>query len=114
MRRWWGVARGRWFAIGLAGIGVLLLTSALAGERGLVRIALLRRELREASAHNFQLLQSIDRMRKRLEAIRTDDGALERLARRRLRLVRDGDTIYQLEPEASTPASRRGERPPER
>lgn len=98
MRRWLEVARGRWFAIALAGIGITLLFSAVAGERGLMRIAHLRAELREVSASNFQRLQAIDRERKQLHAIRTDDAALERLARRRLRLVRDGETIYQLEP----------------
>jgi len=99
MRRWWAVARAHWFALGMAAIALGLLTSALVGERGLIRVAQLREELRTASGQNFRLLQSVDRLRKRLHAIRTDDTALERLARQRLRLVRDGETIYRIEPE---------------
>ena len=62
----------------------------------MVRIAALRAELAEANDQNFQLLQSINHLRTQLRLIRTDDDALERLARRRLSLVRDGETIYQL------------------
>jgi cell division protein FtsB len=104
--RWLEATRGRWLAIGLAGIGLALLASAVVGERGVVRIAFLRHELGAANDQNFQLLQAIDHTRKQLRAIRQDDAALERLARRRLRLVRDGETIYQLEPTAEASATR--------
>jgi cell division protein FtsB len=83
------------------------------GERGLIRVAQLREELQTASGQNFRLLQSVDRLRRRLHAIRTDDAALERLARQRLRLVRDGETIYRIEP-APRPDSEAKARPPAR
>lgn len=83
-------------AILLVAIGLAMLASALTGNRGMVRIAALRSELAEANDQNFQLLQAISHLRTQLHRIRTDDLALERLARRRLSLVRDGETIYQL------------------
>lgn len=83
-------------AILLVAIGLAMLASALSGNRGIVRIAALRSELADANDQNFQLLQAINHLRTQLHLIRTDDLALERLARRRLSLVRDGETIYQL------------------
>ena len=74
-----------------------MLASALTGQRGMVRIAALRGDLAEANDQNFQLLQAINHLRTQLHRIRSDDEALERLARRRLSLVRDGETIYQLD-----------------
>lgn len=94
-RRWQGL-QGRWVAIVLVAIGFAMLASALTGQRGMVRIAALRGELAEANDQNFQLLQAINHLRTQLHRIRSDDEALERLARRRLSLVRDGETIYQL------------------
>jgi len=95
--RWLQAARERWLAIALVGLGCALLGSAVAGEHGLAKIRGLRRELAHVNDRNFQLVQGIDRARTELHRIRTDDAALDRVARRRLGLVRDGETLYQVE-----------------
>ena len=97
-------ARGRWLAITLGTVATTLLLSALSGERGWVRISALKKELHETGDHNFQLVQSISRLRSQLERIRTDDAALEKLARRRLSLVREGEVIYKLPVKNQAPA----------
>jgi cell division protein FtsB len=100
VRRWLEVARERWVAIALFAVGLALLASAITGDRGMVRISSLRHELESVNDRNFQLLQGINRLRTQLHRIRTDDQAVERLARDRLGFVRDGETLYQLEPQA--------------
>lgn len=97
MRRWRDIGRGRWVAGGLFTAGVAMLVSALSGERGLARVASLERELAETNGHNFQLVQEINRLQRQLQRIRTDDAALERVARARLSLVRGGEVLYRLE-----------------
>ncbi|MEI8360004.1 MAG: septum formation initiator family protein, partial [Deltaproteobacteria bacterium] len=67
---------------------------AITGDRGLVRIHALREELREVDGHNFDLMQSANRLQSQLDRLETD-AELERLARKQL-LVRDGETLYQL------------------
>jgi cell division protein FtsB len=86
-------------AFAIASIGLLL--SAVAGERGLRRVFRLHADLRETSQQNFYLLQSIHALRHRVQAIRSDDAYLERVARRRLSLVRNGEVLYRL----ATPAA---------
>lgn len=47
----------------------------------------------------------IDRLRNRIERLRSDPGLLERLAREDLGMVRPGDVVIELPPEGSEPAA---------
>lgn len=88
------IRRGRWIARGLVAVALFMLASAITGDRGLVRIHALREELREVDGHNFDLMQSANRLQSQLDRLETD-AELERLARKQL-LVRDGETLYQF------------------
>lgn len=86
---------GRWLARGLVLLSIFGIASLFTGPGGFVRIRNLESELALVTERNFDLVQSAHRLQAQLDRLRTDDGAIERLARRQL-LVRDGETLYQL------------------
>ena len=96
---------GRWLARGLVLLSLFGTASLFTGPGGFVRIRNLESELALVTERNFDLVQSAHRLQAQLDRLRTDDGAIERLARRQL-LVRDGETLYQLGDDA-----RRRDRP---
>jgi cell division protein FtsB len=98
------VLRRSWLALLLGGVAAVLLLSAVKGERGLARVLQLERELEQANDRNFHLVQEIDRMRRDLTMVRGDDGALERVARRHLGMVRPGEVLYRVRPRPGTTA----------
>ncbi len=89
------VRRSRWLAVVLLLFSLFGITSLFTGPGGFVRIRNLRAELAEVNDRNFDLVQSAHRLQSQIERLRVDDGEIERLARRH-RLVRDGETLYQL------------------
>jgi cell division protein FtsB len=95
----------RWLAIGFATLSAVLLYSALNGERGVKHVFRLEADLADANDRNFRLVQGISTLRDQVRRIRTDDGALELVARRRLSLVRRDETLYRiLPPRTATPS----------
>jgi cell division protein FtsB len=58
----------------------------------------LRKELEQANDRNFRLVQQISGLRRDVEMARSDDGTLERLARRYLSMVRPGEVLYHVPP----------------
>ncbi len=85
---------------GMVALGILLLLSALFGTRGLGRVLTLKQEVRATAERNFAILQENVADRDKLHGLRGDAAELERTARDRLHLVRDGDTLYRWEPAA--------------
>lgn len=94
-------ARDRAPALVLLVIAAFLAISVLTGDHGLAGILALQDELSEAKQINFRLVQKIARIKEEIEAIRTDDGRLEQIARRQALLVRPDETIYLLPRPAS-------------
>ncbi len=82
----------------MVALGILLLLSALFGTRGLGRVLTLKQEVRATTERNFTILQENVAARDKLRGLRGDAAELERAARDRLHLVRDGDTLYRWEP----------------
>jgi cell division protein FtsB len=66
---------------------------------GLARTLVLRRDLRGLQARNAQLAAENDRLAREAEALRSDPGAVERVARVELGWVRPGEIIVDLTPE---------------
>lgn len=87
--------RGRWLSAALVLLSLSGIASLFTGPGGFVRIRNLRSELAVVNDHNFDLLQSAHRLQSQLDRLSSDEGAIERLARRH-RLVRDGETLYQF------------------
>jgi cell division protein FtsB len=71
---------------------------------GLARMLVLRRDLASLRARNAQLAADNDRLAREAEALRSDPGAIERVARAELGWVRPGEIIVDLTPEPGTSA----------
>ena len=91
-------ARDRGPGLLLGAVALALLLSALTGDRGLLGLWELDREVAEAERKNFELVQKISRVREESRAIQNDDATLERAARRQAHLVRPGEILYRLPP----------------
>ena len=73
-----------------------LLGSSIFGSGGLVRLWRLAAERSALGEDAFRLLAKNDDLRRKILSMRRSDRALERLARRELGLVRDGEIVYRF------------------
>ncbi len=65
-----------------------------AGERGFRQYLRLKRELSQVKARNRVRAQRIRDLTREVEALKTDDDELERVARDELGLIRDGELVF--------------------
>lgn len=79
-----------------AGIILFILFFTIFGDRGLLRIYHLNRENKEIQ-ENLQLLKTEnEKLKREIEALRSDRRYLEGIARRDFGLVRPNEVIYQF------------------
>ena len=83
-------------------ITVLMLVSVMIfftffGEKGLLQVYRLRRELKEIERVNMELRQEDERLRAEIGNLRTNKKYIEELARRELGLVKKGEIVYQFD-----------------
>jgi cell division protein FtsB len=83
-------------------IPILLLLSvmiffAFFGDKGLLQVYRLRRELREIERANKELQQENERLRAEIDNLGTNKSYIEELARRELGLVKKGEIVYQFD-----------------
>ena len=81
--------------IGLAGIQVAVPLRILA-EEGLPRYRALQAEQVDLDAQNERMRREVRDLQREVEALRTDPGAIERIARDELGMVRPGEVIFQF------------------
>lgn len=74
----------------------MILSFTVFGERGLLRIYEMKREMRTIKQKSVQLEQENKRLSLSIEGLRSDRGQLERIARKELGLVRRNEVIYQF------------------
>ena len=67
------------------------------GEKGLLQVYRLRRELKEIERVNMELRQENERLRAEIGNLRTNKKYIEELARRELGLVKKGEIVYQFD-----------------
>ena len=67
------------------------------GEKGLLQVYRLRRELKEIERVNTELRQENERLRAEIGNLRTNKKYIEELARRDLGLVKKGELVYQFD-----------------
>jgi len=67
------------------------------GDKGLLQVYRLRRELREIERVNMELRQENERLRGEIGNLRTNKKYIEELARRELGLVKKGEIVYQFD-----------------
>ena len=75
---------------------VALLGSCIFGGGGLLQLWRLATERRDLGEETYRLLAKNDELRQTILRLRRSDRALERLARRELGLVRDGEVVYRF------------------
>ena len=73
-----------------------LITAFLFGSRGLLHLRALGDEQRDLDKRIAVLLHENEQLRERIHRLRTDDRALERLAREQLGFTRPGEVIYRF------------------
>ncbi len=83
-------------------IPILLLISvmiffAFFGNKGLLQVYRLRKELKEIERTNMELQRESERLRTEIENLRTNKKYIEELARRELGLVKKGEVVYQFD-----------------
>ena len=73
-----------------------LLVSSVFGSGGLLQLWRLAGERSDLGQETYRLLEKNDELRQSILRLRRSDRALERLARRELGLVRDGEVVYRF------------------
>ncbi len=75
---------------------VLFVIAALGGDHGLVHLLRLRSEQADLEHMAFELQQSNEHVRQRIRRLESDDWYIEKLARERLGMVKNGEIIYRV------------------
>jgi cell division protein FtsB len=92
------------FPVGAA-LLALLIVGAIYGERGVIDLQSLQSEQRRLEQAAFHLQQSNARLREHITRLRSDDRYLERWARHRFHLAKEGEIIFRFEePEEDHPS----------
>ena len=83
-------------------VTILLLVSVMIfftffGDKGLLQVYRLRRELREIERVDMGLRQENERLIGEIDNLRTNKKYIEELARRELGLVKKGEIVYQFD-----------------
>lgn len=84
-----------------AAVILFILFFTVFGERGLLRIYELNREMNELVLRSESLKQENENLKREIEALKSDKRYLESIARRDFGLVRPNEVVYQF-PSAST------------
>lgn len=88
----------RYLLPSLAGVLLAMLFLAVDGEHGLRRLLALRGREGDVEGRIARLEQERDRLLQSVHELRSDPVAIERVARQKLRMVREGEIVLQLPP----------------
>lgn len=91
----------RFWLIG-AGLLAALYFAILGGEYSIFDVNRIQEQRREEVADVKAVRADIDSMRKRVDRLKNDPRAIERIARERYGMIRDGERIYRFVPKDST------------
>ena len=81
-------------------IGLAVYYALFGGEYSVFEVRKARAEREVAEAQLVELRSEIDALRARVEALETDPATLERLAREKFGMIRDGELLYRMVPPA--------------
>ena len=90
--------------------GLLLLAAYYAvfgGEYSIFEVRRARAEVEQARTELAELELRIDSLRARADSLENDDATLERIARERFGMIREGETLYRF----AEPSETDGEEP---
>jgi cell division protein FtsB len=90
-----------------SGIILFILFFTIFGDRGLLRIYHLNRDKKEMQSRLLELKSENDKLKREIEALRTDRRYLESIARRDFGFVRKNEIIYQFSPQEQFTSSKK-------
>lgn len=90
-----------------AAVIVFILYFTVFGDRGLLRINHLHRDLDEMQTHLAELKEENEKLKREISALQSDRRYLESIARRDFGLVRGNEVIYQFPGQATKPAQQK-------
>ena len=79
------------------GFFVFILLCSCFGERGLMNVLSLKKELKEIENHNQNLRDENDRLKNYIYLLKEDKRFIEKIAREELGLVKTDELIYLFE-----------------
>jgi cell division protein FtsB len=93
------------------GLGMVLIVAmalaAVFSDKGFMNVYDFTEELDYLKKSNTVLAEENTRIRKEINALKSDPYAVEMLARDKLNLVKPGETVYQIVRESSSPEKAR-------
>lgn len=101
----------RLFFVPLAVI-IFILYFTVFGDRGLLRINHLHRDLDDTQKRLSELKEENDQLKREIAALQSDRRYLESIARRDFGLVRSNEVVYQFPPQARSAAPQAAEPAP--
>lgn len=93
----------RLFFVPLA-VVIFILYFTVFGDRGLLRINHLHRDLDDTQKRLSELKEENDQLKREIAALQSDRRYLESIARRDFGLVRSNEVVYQFPPQAKPAA----------
>jgi cell division protein FtsB len=94
-----------------AAVIIFILYFTVFGDRGLLRINHLHRDLDDSQKRLGDLKEENDKLKREIAALQSDRRYLESIARRDFGLVRGNEVIYQFPPAAGKPVAPQGGTP---
>jgi cell division protein FtsB len=94
---------GRLTSLLIVGMGILILGITVVGNRGMLHLAQIDREIHALESENQRLSSNISDIKNRIYAVQHDPLTIERQAREELGLSRKNEIIYVF-PESSPAA----------
>lgn len=102
----------RWLILG--GLGAAAYFAVFGGEYSLLEMRRIERERVRTAAELDSLRTELARMRARIDSLENDTAAIERVARERYGMIRDGERLYRFiegEPPDSLPSDTEADPP---
>ncbi len=75
---------------------VLLILTAFFHDEGILTVFNLQDQMAEMRESNTELSEKNLKIRKEIEALKSNPLAIEKIAREKLNLVKPGETVYQI------------------
>ena len=96
--------RGRHLLAGLV-VAVALYYAALGGEYSALDLLRLKRDRRGAEEELARTRRQVDSLKARADRLERDPATIERVARERFGMIREGETLYRFVPVDSAAAA---------
>ena len=71
------------------------------GDRGILHLFRLKKELARIQEANVQLVQENAKLKEDVERLKHEKRTIEEIARRELGMVKEGEIVYQFDPPVS-------------